>query len=79
MFGEIYDIKISNLMILYNLGIDNARMLLAIVFGFIVYWKIAPNSQAFSRFQQHLFTMWLQSGHVNVFKKTKFDVREFDF
>ena len=35
-------------MILDNSGIDYSRMLL-FVFGFLVYWKIEPNSRAFSR------------------------------
>ena len=37
--------KKSNLMILDNPGIDYSRMLL-IVLGFLVYWKIEPNSRA---------------------------------
>ena len=45
--------KISNLMILDNFGIDYSRMLL-FVFGFLVYWKIEPNSRALSRLRQHL-------------------------
>ena len=39
--------KISNLMILDNPGRDYSRMLL-FVFGFLVYWKIKPNSCAYS-------------------------------
>ena len=45
--------KIRNLMILDNSGVDYSRMLL-FVFGFRVYWKIEPNSRAFSRLRQHL-------------------------
>ena len=33
-------------------GIDYSRMLL-FVLGFLVYWKIEPNSHAFSRIRQH--------------------------
>ena len=40
--------KNSNLMILDNYGIDYSRILL-FVLGFLVYWKIEPNSHAFSR------------------------------
>ena len=40
-------------MILYNSGIDYSRMLL-FVLGFLVYWKIEPNSDAFSRIRQHV-------------------------
>ena len=36
-----------------NSGIDYSRMLL-FVFAFLVYWKIEPNSHAFSRLRQHL-------------------------
>ena len=43
-FGEFYDQKKSNLMILDNSGIDYARMLF--VFGFLVYWNISTNSRA---------------------------------
>ena len=42
-----------NLMMLDNSGIDYLRMLL-FVFGFLGYWKIEPNSCAFSRLRQHL-------------------------
>ena len=45
MFLKEYDKKISNLMIIDNSGIDYSRMLL-FVFGFLVYWKIEPNSRA---------------------------------
>ena len=38
-------------MILDNFGIDYSRMLL-FMFGFLVYWKIEPNSFAFSGLQQ---------------------------
>ena len=56
-------------MILDNLGIDCAGMLLS-VFNFLVYWKIEPNSCAFSCLRQHLvydmLTKWLrQSCHKN--------------
>ena len=35
-----------------NSGIDYSRMLL-FVFSFLVYWKIEPNSRAFSPLRQH--------------------------
>ena len=40
-------------MILDNSGIDYSRMLLFML-GFLVYWKIEPNSHAFSHIRQHL-------------------------
>ena len=52
-------------MILDNFGIDYSRMLL-FVFGFLVYWKIEPNSRLSGN---TWFTTWLQSGHVKVVKK----------
>ena len=50
--SKIMTIK-RNLMILDNSGIDYSRMLL-FVLGFLVYWKIEPNSHAFSRIWQHV-------------------------
>ena len=52
-------------MILDNSGIDYSRILL-FVFGFLVYWKIEPNSRASGN---TWFTTSLQSGHVKVVKK----------
>ena len=49
-------------MILDNSGIDYSRMLL-FVFGFLVYWKIEPNSRNSCN-----------SCHVKVVEKTKGDV-----
>ena len=40
-------------MILDNSGIDYSPMFL-FVLGFLVYWQIEPNSQAFSRIRQHV-------------------------
>ena len=40
-------------MILVNSAIDYAGILL-FVFDFLVYWKIVPNSRAFSCLRQHL-------------------------
>ena len=66
--------KISNLMILdNNSGIDYSRMLL-FVFGFLVYWKMEPNSRASCN---TWFTTWLQSCHVKVVEKTKCDVKDY--
>ena len=62
-------------MILDNSGIDYSRMLL-FVSGFLVYWKFEPNSRASGN---AWFRTWLQSGHVNVDKKTKCDVKEHNF
>ena len=59
--------KISNLMILDNSDIDYSLMLL-FVYGFLVSWKIEPNSRA-SR--NTWCTTWLQRGHVKVVKKNK--------
>ena len=67
--------KISNLIILYNSGIDYSQMLTS-VFGFLVYWKIKPNSRASGN---TWFTTLLQSGHVKVVKKTKCDVEVNNF
>ena len=48
-------------MIVDNSGIDYSRML-SFVFGFLVDWKIEPNSLAFSRLRQplvyDLITKW---------------------
>ena len=52
--------KKINLMILDNSGIDYSRMLL-FVLGFLVYWKIEPNSHASGN---TWFTTWFQSGHI---------------
>ena len=59
-------------MILDNSGMHYAPMLL-FVFGFLVYWKISPNSRASGN---NWLTMWLQSGHVNVVKKTMWRQRK---
>ena len=50
---EIIWQKKSNLMILDNSAIDYSRMLL-FVLGFLVYWKIEPNSLTFTRIRQHV-------------------------
>ena len=65
----------SNLMILDNSGIDLSRMLL-FVLGFLVYWKIEPNSRASGN---TWFTTWLQTGHVKVVRKTKCDDKDKNF
>ena len=62
-------------MILDNSGIDHSRMLL-FVLGFLVYWKIEPNSRASGN---TWFTIWLQTGHVKVVRKTKYDVKDNNF
>ena len=53
MYENLFDTKISNLMILDNSGLDYARML-KFAFGFPVYCKISPNYPAFSRLRQHV-------------------------
>ena len=61
--------KKSNLMILDNSGIYCSRMLL-FVFGFLVYWKIEPNSHAFSRIRQHVvYDLISKRSHLNCQKK----------
>ena len=67
--------KKSNLMILDISGIDYSRMLL-FVLGFLVYWKIEPNSRASGN---TWFTTRLQTGHVRVVRKTKCDAKENNF
>ena len=57
--------KKSNLIILDNSCIDYSRMSL-FVLGFLVYWKIEPNSRASGN---TWFMTWLQTGHVKVVKK----------
>ena len=63
-------------MILDNTGLDYAQMLL-FVFGFLVCWKIVPNSRASGN---TCFNSWLQKDHVNIAKtnvtseKTVFEV-----
>ena len=52
-------------MILDNSGIDYSRMLL-FVLGFLVYWKIEPNSRASGN---TWFTTSLRTGHMKVVKK----------
>ena len=61
-------------MILDNSGIDYSRMLL-FLFGFLVYWKIEPNSRAFSRLRQHLVT----SKRSRQSYQKKCDVKEYNF
>ena len=57
--------KKRNLMILDNSGIDYSRMLL-FVLGFLVYWKIEPNSHAFSRIRQHVvYDLISKRSHLN--------------
>ena len=67
--------KKRNLMILDNSSIDYSRMLLFVI-GFLVYWKIEPNSRASGN--AWLMT-WLQTGHVKVVRKTKCDVKDNNF
>ena len=74
-FGEFYDKNISNLMIPDNSGIDYVRTLL-FEFGFLVYWKIAPNYPAFSRFLQHLVYYVITKRSRQCCKKKRCDVRE---
>ena len=62
--------KKSNLMILDNSGIDYTLMLL-FVFGFLVYWKIAPISRAFSRLRQHLVYFVITKRSRHCCEKTK--------
>ena len=57
--------KKGNLMILDHSGIDYSRMLL-FVLGFLVYWKIEPNSHAFSRVGQHVvYDLISNRSHLN--------------
>ena len=57
--------KKSNLMILDNPGVDYSRMLL-FVLGFLVYWKIEPNSHEFSRIRQHVvYDLISKRSHLN--------------
>ena len=62
-------------MILDNSGIDYSRMLL-FVLGFLVYWKIEPNSRASG---SNWFTTCLQTNHVKVVRKTKCDDKDNNF
>ena len=67
MFRKYYDKK--KLMILDNSGIDYSRMLL-FVLGFLAYWKIEPNSHAFSRIRQHVvYDLISERSHLNCQKK----------
>ena len=67
--------KKSNLMILDNSGIDYSRMLLFVP-GFLVYWKIEPNSHAFSRIRQHVFYDLISKRSHQNYQKTKCDVTD---
>ena len=64
--------KNSNLMILDNSGIDYAQMLL-FVFGFPLYWKIGPNSCAFSSLSQNmrhvLLVSWVWQTKKNIWNR----------
>ena len=52
-------------MILDNSGIDYSRVLL-FVLGFLVNWKIKPNSHAFSRIRQHeVYDLISKRSHLN--------------
>ena len=62
-------------MILDNSGIDYSRMLL-FVFVFLVCWKIAPNSRAFSRLGQHLAYDLITKLSRQSCQKTKCDVTD---
>ena len=62
-------------MLLDNYGVDYSRMLL-FMFGFLVYWKIEPNTLTYGN---TCFTTCLQSGHVKVAKETKCDVTDKNF
>ena len=56
-------------MILDNSGIDYSRMLL-FVLGFLVNWKIEPNSHTFSRIRQHMvYDLISKRSHQNCKKK----------
>ena len=69
--------KKSNLMILDNSGIDYSRMLL-FVLGFLVYWKIEPNSHAFSRIRQHVvYDLISKRSHLNCQKNKMWLHRQF--
>ena len=61
-------------MILDNSGIDYSRMLL-FVFGFLVQWKIEPNSRACCN---NWFKTRLSSGHIKVVKK-QYDITNNNF
>ena len=62
-------------MILDNSGKDYSRMLLFVV-GFLVFWKIEPNSRPSGN---TWFSTWLQTGRVKVVKKAKCDVTDNNF
>ena len=56
-------------MILDNSGIDYSRVLL-FELGFLVYWKIEPNSYAFSPIRQHVvYDLISKRSHLNCQKK----------
>ena len=60
-------------MTLHNSGIDYSRVLL------FVYWKIEPNSHAFSRVRQHVvYDLISKRYHLNC-QKTKYDVTDNNF
>ena len=65
-------------MILDNSGIDYSRILL-FVLGFLVYWKIEPNSHAFSRIRQHVVNDLISKRSHQIVKKTKCDVTDNNF
>ena len=59
----------KKLMILDNSGIDYSRMLLFAP-DFLVYWKVEPNSHAFSRIRQHVvYDLISKRSHQNYKKK----------
>ena len=65
-------------MILDNSGIDYSQILL-FVLGFLVYWKIEPNSHTFSRIRQHVvYNLISKQSHLNC-KKKKCDVTDNNF
>ena len=61
-------------MILDNSGIDYSRMSLFVI-GFLVYWKIEPNSRTSGK----TGNTWLQTGHVKVVRKTKCDFKDSNY
>ena len=56
-------------MILDNSGIDYSRMLLFVV-GFLVYWKIEPNSRALNKVDENKLVTSKLSEKQNVTSKT---------
>ena len=67
----------KELIIRDNSGIDYSWMLL-FVLGFLVYWKIEPNSHVFSHIRQHVvYDLISKRSHLNCKKKKMWCHRQF--